>query len=67
MTNEDQGLYDLAMTQYRAILDSMSDNEKDVWSCAADGVYRLSNLVSDQSSSYTDYFALKANQAGAVI
>ena len=62
MTNEDQGLYDLAMTQYRAILDSMSDNEKDVWSCAADGVYRLSNLVSDQSSSYTDYFALKANQ-----
>lgn len=59
---EVQGLYDQAMEIFKAVLDEQLDTEKRFFSCAADGIYRLSNLVTDPSWITTDYFETKAIQ-----
>lgn len=62
LSSESQGLFDQAMEIFKTILDEPLDTEKRFLSCAADGVYRLSNLIADPSWVTTDYFEAKAIQ-----
>lgn len=59
---ESQGLYDQSIEIYKSMLDEQLPDEHTLLSSAADGVYRVSYVISDSSWSAPDYYATKVIQ-----